>query len=325
MSEDRKADHIEIALTEGHIEQSNFGLNYEPLLSAFPEKEVVGTTFLGKYFAAPIWISSMTGGTKMARLINQNLARACQEFGIGMGLGSCRSILESNQRLSDFDIRSLMPDRALWANLGIAQVEQLILKNETEKIENLLDKLKCDGLIIHINPIQEWLQPEGDALVKSPLWTLEKLCTNKTYSLIVKEVGQGMGPRSLKALCELPLAAIELASFGGTNFADIELKRSTSSNNSLVNAGHSALEMISWLNELAEGGQILPEVIISGGIKNPLQAHALRSKLSTNSVVGLGATVLKHATGEYSQLRNFLNGFIADYSFVQSYFGSVDQ
>ena len=107
---------------------------YEPLLSAHPsETNPVG--FLGKKLRAPIWVSSMTGGTELARKINTNLARACREFGMGMGLGSCRSLLDRDEYLGDFNVRELIGDELpFYANLGIAQVEQLIKGGATEKV-----------------------------------------------------------------------------------------------------------------------------------------------------------------------------------------------
>ena len=107
-----------------------------------------------------MWVSSMTGGTAWAKTINHNLARACKDFGMGMGLGSCRSLLHSNDTFSDFNVRPFIgEDLPLYANLGIAQVEELLERGQLRKVKELVDKLEADGLIIHINPLQEWLQP----------------------------------------------------------------------------------------------------------------------------------------------------------------------
>jgi isopentenyl-diphosphate Delta-isomerase len=109
-----------------------------------------------------MWVSSMTGGTKMAHTINHNLARACKEFRIGMGLGSCRKLLDDDTYFEDFNLRPIMgDDLPLFANLGIAQVEILLAENKLDQIKRLVEKLQADGLIIHINPLQEWMQPEG--------------------------------------------------------------------------------------------------------------------------------------------------------------------
>lgn len=145
-----------------------------------------------------------------------------------------------------------MGNQPLFANIGIAQVEELIALNKTNLIHEMVKTVEADGLIIHINPLQEWFQPEGDRFKVSPLNTLQRFLENCSYKVIVKEVGQGMGPRSLKALLELPIAAIELAAFGGTNFTLLEKMRGEEdlSREGFINVGHSAKEMVNILNAL---------------------------------------------------------------------------
>ncbi|MEO6759570.1 MAG: isopentenyl-diphosphate delta-isomerase, partial [Saprospiraceae bacterium] len=133
----RKQDHIELAFQS---QVAAAGLDghfyYEPLLSAHPQSpELRPLSFLGKNLRCPLWVSSMTGGTALARIINTNLARACQEFGMGMGLGSCRQLLYSDEALPDFDVRDVLgPELPLFANLGVAQIEQLFEREETDRI-----------------------------------------------------------------------------------------------------------------------------------------------------------------------------------------------
>ena len=204
-SDQRKLDHISLAFqSQTPADKIDHRFNYEPMMSGHPSNQkILETTFLGKKLAAPIWVSSMTGGTAKASIINKNLGKAVGEYGLGMGLGSCRSLLYSDEYLSDFDIRHLVGNQPLYANLGIAQVEELVNNNKTELIISLIDKLKADGLIIHVNPLQEWLQPEGDRYYDSPIETIERLCNKVDLSIIVKEVGQGFGPKSLNALLKL--------------------------------------------------------------------------------------------------------------------------
>lgn len=196
---ERKKDHIELAFKSRIAAE---GLDprfyYEPLLAPHPTSgSLPPVSFLGKTLRLPIWVSSMTGGTAMARIINHNLAKACGAFGMGMGLGSCRQLLYSDEYLPDFDVRDLMGSEVpLFANLGVAQIEQLMENQELERIPILLKKLRADGLIIHVNPLQEALQPEGDVFRLSPLEVIKTVLNTFDALIIVKEVGQGMGPES---------------------------------------------------------------------------------------------------------------------------------
>ena len=311
---DRKKDHIELAF-RSQVEKALLDerFYYEPLLSSHPNNEDSTFSFLGKELRTPIWVSSMTGGTQLAGKINRNLARACAEFGMGMGLGSCRSLLASDDHFSDFNVRSIIgDDLPLYANLGICQLEELISNQEVDKITHLIDRLKADGLIIHINPMQEWLQPEGDRIHTSPLESIETFLEMVNFPIIVKEVGQGMGPESLQALLRMPLQAIEFAAFGGTNFAKIEMMRNPDLKvqlfDPLTRIGHSANQMVEWLNEIAERDDQIKcsEIIISGGIQNFLDGYYLMEKCKFKSVYGQASTLLKHAKESYEDLQAYL-------------------
>lgn len=315
-AEDRKRDHIELAF-QSQVEAQGLDnrFYYEPLLSGHPQDgSWPSVSFLGKKLRAPIWVSSMTGGTELANTINHNLARACKDFGIGMGLGSCRSLLYDDTFLKDFDVRSeIGDDLPLFANLGVAQVETLIQKRQLDKINTLVNKLRADGLIIHVNPLQEWLQPEGDRFAASPLATIEQVLNKLDVPIIVKEVGQGMGKASLKALLQLPLAAIDFAANGGTNFAKLELLRSTPQKQHIYSAlafvGHSAEEMTMMVNELVkELGDELAcrQIIISGGVRSFLDGYYLINKSTLPAIYGQASGFLKHARGSYEALAEYV-------------------
>lgn len=289
---------------------------YEPLLSAHPEKNSwPAFRFLHKTMKVPLWVSSMTGGTALANTINHNLARACGEFGMGMGLGSCRSLLFSDENLPDFAVRKWIgDDYPLYANLGIAQLEQLLDNNELYRLSGLIDKLEADGLIVHVNPFQEWLQPEGDRFKYPPIETIRRLLDQlPDLSVIVKEVGQGMGLESLKQLLQLPLSAIDFAANGGTNFSKLELLRSDARRKEtyapLALVGHSAEDMVGLTNELLTdlGSKCQTrEVIISGGIKTFLDGYYLINKIKLNAVYGQASGFLRHARGDYESLRSYV-------------------
>lgn len=325
----RKTDHIELAFKSrveaGELDARFF---YEPLLAAHPLPGFLPPfSFLGKTLRVPIWVSSMTGGTALANVINHNLARACAEFGMGMGLGSCRQLLTSDERLADFDVRDTIgPDLPLYANLGVAQIEQLFEKKETGRISDLLQKLRADGLIVHVNPLQEAMQPEGDFFKRPPLETIQTLLQTFDLKIIVKEVGQGFGPESLRALLQLPLEAIEFAAAGGTNFAKLELLRSDAVKQlifeKIAALGHSAAEMLGFVNalktELRDRCQVR-HLIISGGVQDFLDGYFFIKKSALPAVYGQASSFLKHARGEYAELRTFVEAQVRGLELAQAF------
>ncbi len=292
----RKEAHIDLAArAQTGVSDVDGRFNYEPLFFTHPDPETTWPVkFLGHNLEAPIWISSMTGGTEFAKKINHNLAWLCGKYKLGMGLGSCRSLLHSDDTLDDFNVRSSLGDQPFFANLGMAQVEELVVQNKIDTIHEVVRKLEATGLIIHLNPLQEWFQPEGDRYTISPLETLKRFLDHCSYPVIVKEVGQGLGPRSLKALLELPLKGIEFGAFGGTNFSLLENMRSQKNliKEPFIQVGHTAHEMVSFLNALPVHGQ---EFIISGGIKNVLDGFELKSTLKAPCVIGMAAAFLTPA------------------------------
>lgn len=331
----RKEDHIELAFrsqVDGMALDGRF--DYEPMLAAHPAPgSLPEVCFGGKKMSAPLWVSSMTGGTEKALIINQNLARACNEFGLGMGLGSCRPLLQDHDRLKDFDIRPLTgPEVPLYANLGVAQMETLLERGRSGEIQQMVDTLRVDGLIVHVNPLQEAMQPEGDIFRASPLEivraTLEAL---PDLPIIVKEVGQGMGPRSLKALLRLPLLAIDTAAGGGTNFSKLELYRSDELRRAayepLVKVGHSAAEMVDMINGLvkkeasprAEGKILTRHLIVSGGVRTFLDGHYLVERSELPAVYGQASAFLKFAREDYATLQRYVATQIRGLELARAY------
>jgi len=323
----RKQDHIDLAFKADMANQGpDSRFNYEPLLSGHPKDVLSPISFLGKTLKAPLWVSSMTGGTEKAHMINTRLATACAKFGLGMGLGSCRPLLTSHDRLKDFDIRNLLGlDLPFYANLGIAQVEELISNKQTDRIIQLVELLKADGLIIHVNPMQEWLQPEGDRIQQPPINTIQQLLTHVSFPVIVKEVGQGMGPESIMAVLQLPIAAFEFAAHGGTNFSKLELLRSDPNVRDTYDAiskiGHTAKEMVDWINMLSADNASIQcrQFIISGGIKDFLDGYYLMQKLKWPSIYGMASQFLKYATESQEALDEFIKRQISGLQLAHAY------
>jgi isopentenyl-diphosphate delta-isomerase len=312
--EDRKKDHIDLAFqARTDLDQLDRRFYYEPMLSGHPDDLELGKVFLGKHMKVPVWVSSMTGGTAMAGHINRNLAMVCNEFGMGMGLGSCRTLLESDDHFGDFDLRGIIGDEnPFYANLGIAQVEEMVGEGKTDEILELVHRLRADGLIVHVNPLQEWLQPEGSRFHRPPSETVQSLLETSGLRIIVKEVGQGMGYESLKSLLAMPLEAIEFAAFGGTNFARVELLRSGEARQQylgpLSRLGHDATEMTILVNRiLSEEKQVeCRQLIISGGVRSFLDGYYLIGLSILPAIYGQASEFLKHARGPYEELKNYV-------------------
>ena len=301
----RKKDHIELTQkSKTSTDTVDTRFDYEPLFFTHPEPhEMWPSTFLGFDLNYPIWVSSMTGGIERSQIINENLAKLCGEFKLGMGLGSCRQLLSSSERLNDFKVRKFLGEQPLFANIGYAQLEELSLSNKFILLDELVKTLEATGLIIHLNPLQEWFQPNGDKFTINPLNTLKHFLEQTTYPVLIKEVGQGMGPKSLKALLDLPLAGIEFGAYGGTNFSLLESLRSSEENEfkkPFIHVGHTALEMVRILNALPDKGKAF---IISGGMKTVLDGYELKTKLKAPSVIGMASTLLGSAQGNYENLR----------------------
>ncbi|MBX2932386.1 MAG: hypothetical protein KF781_10630 [Chitinophagaceae bacterium] len=312
-TERRKDSHIALALlSQNNIVDNRF--YYEPMIAAHPNKKEEWNIQLGnKMLKYPIWISSMTGGTAKTNEINKRLAKAAAKFGLGMGVGSARIALENASKVKDFNLRPILGNNIpFYLNFGIAQIEKMIEAKSLTSINKLVDTLKADGVIIHVNPLQEWMQPEGDFIQQAPIKTIEQFLKATKLPLIVKEVGQGFGYQSMKKLLQLPLTAIEFAANGGTNFSKLELLRNKTKGKYLMpfeQVGQTAEEMVHLNNLLIkELGKKLTcsTVIISGGIKNFLDGYYLIQKSTTNAMYGMASEFLKYAKESQTALDEFI-------------------
>lgn len=328
MTDDRKKAHIELALrSHAGFSTPDARFNYEPLLSPHPDGfSSLVTPFMGRSLGLPLWVSSMTGGTPLAGEINRTLATVCREFGMGMGLGSCRPLLADDTWLEHFALREVIgPDLPLYANLGINQVETVARSGDWHLLTSLVNKLEADGLIVHINPMQEFFQPEGDRLRSSPVETIKRLLEAlPDMKLIVKEVGQGMGPESLRQLLALPLEAVEFGAYGGTNFSKLEsLRHSDNRVESLLplaTVGHDSLDMVQNINSICSETRVATRhLIISGGVRDFLDGFYLVSKSRLPAVYGQASAMLIHAREGVESLRSFVSTQAEGLAMARSY------
>ena len=187
----RKADHIRINLDEDVRSGLTTGLeHFQFTHQALPELNLqdidLNSVVFNCQLNAPILISSMTGGTDQAGRINRRLAEAAQETGIALGLGSQRAAIENPDLQSTFQVRQFAPDVLLFANLGAVQLNYGYSYKECQAAVDMID---ADALILHLNPLQEAVQPEGDGNFAGLLRKIEAVCENLTVPIIVKEVG----------------------------------------------------------------------------------------------------------------------------------------
>ncbi len=224
----RKADHIKINLEKDVRSSLTTGLeNYHFIHEALPELDLhrvdPSLSLFDKQLAAPILISSMTGGTEEAGEINQRLAEVAQEVRVAMGVGSQRAALEHPEQTSTFSItRKVAPDILLFANLGAVQLNYSYGIDEGRKA---VDMIEADALILHLNPLQEAVQDAGDTNFAGLARKIEEVCKTIEVPVIAKEVGWGISERSAKLLAECGVSAIDVAGAGGTSWSQVEMHR----------------------------------------------------------------------------------------------------
>jgi isopentenyl-diphosphate Delta-isomerase len=223
----RKADHIRICLEEDVQFRASNGLEkYRFTHRCLPEIDYadldIKTTFLGKSLGAPLLISSMTGGTAQAQQINQRLASVAQTYGLAMGVGSQRVAIEQAHTAPTFQVRSIAPDILLFANLGAVQLNY---GYGAEQCQKAVDLLQADALILHINPLQECIQPQGDLNFSGLLAKIAVVCEKLTVPVIAKEVGNGISAAMARQLINAGVQAIDVAGAGGTSWSLVESQR----------------------------------------------------------------------------------------------------
>lgn len=224
----RKADHIKINLEKDVRSALTTGLeNYHFVHEALPELDLeridTSLSLFGKRLAAPILISSMTGGTEEAGEINQRLAEAAQEIGVAMGVGSQRAALENPKETPTFSIaRKAAPDILLFANLGAVQLNY---GYGIDQCRQAVDMIQADALILHLNPLQEAVQDAGDTNFADLSKKIEEICKKMEVPVIAKEVGWGISERTAKLLADCGVSAIDVAGAGGTSWSQVEMYR----------------------------------------------------------------------------------------------------
>jgi len=224
----RKADHIRVNLEEDVRSAVTSGLeDYRFVHQALPELDLdqidTRSELFGKQIAAPVLISSMTGGTQQAAIINERLAAAAQSLGVAMGVGSQRAAIEHPDQRSSFAVsRKVAPDILLFANIGAIQLNYGFGVDECRRA---VEMIEADALVVHLNPLQEAVQEGGDTNWAGLEKKLAQLCKAIGVPVVAKEVGWGISEKAARTLDECGVAAIDVAGAGGTSWSQVEMHR----------------------------------------------------------------------------------------------------
>ncbi|HSJ85787.1 MAG TPA: type 2 isopentenyl-diphosphate Delta-isomerase [Anaerolineales bacterium] len=281
----RKADHIKINLEKDVRSSLTTGLeNYQFVHEALPELDLTrvdpSLSLFGKRLAAPILISSMTGGTDDAETINLRLAEAAQEMNIAMGVGSQRTAIENPEQARTFQVRRVAPHILLFANIGAVQLNYGYGIDQCRKA---VDMIGADAVILHLNPLQEAVQDAGDTNFAGLAKKMEEICKRMEVPVIAKEVGWGISERTARLLADCGVSAIDVAGAGGTSWSQVEMHRAPDEFTRQL-----AATFVGWGIPTAESilnvRKVAPEITIfaSGGLKDGLDIA---------KCVALGATL----------------------------------
>lgn len=292
LARDRKAEHIRLALDQRMQLGANFFDDYHFEHEALPELDLasidLGTEFVGRRLAAPLLISSMTGGTAAAGLINRNLAAGAERTRIAFGVGSQRKALEDPAKADTFQVRELAPSVPLLANLGAVQLNYGLGLRECRQA---VDMIGADALILHLNPLQEAIQPEGQCNFAGLLPKIGAVVRELPVPVIVKEIGCGISAATARAVADQGVRIVDTAGVGGTSWARIEADRAGDLDLGEIFAAWGIPTPLSIQQVASVGGLT---VIASGGVRNGLdvaKALALGADL-----VGMAFPFLQAAT-----------------------------
>lgn len=283
--ENRKADHIRINLDEDVRSSLTNGLErYRFAHRALPELNLDEVSLkihlFGRTLHAPLLISSMTGGTPAAELLNRHLAEAAQAARIAIGVGSQRAALEQPDLTLSFQVRHYAPDALVFANLGAVQLNY---RYGVDECRRAVEMIEADALILHLNALQEAVQPEGDTNFFGLAEKIEAVCRKISVPVIAKEVGWGFSDSDIHLLKDSGVSAIDVAGAGGTSWSQVEMYRAQTDSQRRL-----AAAFIDWGIPTAEAinnvRRVAPDLLIiaSGG---------LRTGIDIAKCIALGASL----------------------------------
>ena len=292
----RKRDHLQICLDEDVRSGITTGLaRYRLVHQALPDMALddvdTRTHFLGHRLSAPLLISAMTGGTELAHQVNRRLATAAQELGLAMGLGSQRAGIHDPHLMETYQVRDCAPDILLLANLGAVQLNY---GYGVEECLRAVEAVRADALVLHLNPLQEALQPEGDTDFCGLVERIARVCQDLPCPVVVKEVGSGISKSVAETLRNAGVAALDVGGAGGTSWSEVERHRGQTLADAQVAEAFSDWG-IPTAESLIQVRRSCPElpVIASGGITDGVEA-AICLALGAD-LVGMAHALLRSA------------------------------
>lgn len=274
---DRKIEHL-LLCVEKNVEAHKTPLGFRA--SGFDDVDLVhnclpeinkkslnlDVEFLGKKLRAPILIASMTGGHPDTKAVNATLAGAAEELGIGIGVGSQRAAIEDSSLEDSFRIvRDKAPNAFIYGNVGAAQLNEFGI----EGLKRAVEMIGADAMAIHLNFLQEAIQPEGNIDATGCLTAIKKICKELSVPVIVKETGAGIAYSQAVAICEAGAAAIDVGGLGGTSWAGVETYRAQKRGDLL--SEHLGKQFWNWgiptVASIVESSISVP-VIATGGVQS---------------------------------------------------------
>lgn len=316
----RKAEHLELAIDPGA--QSALGAGWDEVELAhasLPEIDLgdveLGVELLGHQLGAPLVIAGMTGGHPQAARLNGLLGAAAQRHGLAVGVGSQRAALvDSSLDYTYAAVRRAAPDAMVIANIGAAQLipQPPVAAVEIAEVQRLIEMVRADALAVHLNFLEEAIQPEGDRRARGCAEAIARLCDILAVPVIAKETGGGMSAETAEQLRELGVAALDVGGAGGTNFAALEQMR----------AGRQGATQAVGLGDtfakwgvptpaaiVAAGGAGLP-VIATGGLRTGLDAA--KALALGSEVVGVARPLLAAAIAGEEPLDRWIDQFLLE-------------
>lgn len=324
---DRKADHIRICMNERVAPGYCYWDDIRFVHNALPEIDYddidMSCTLFGRKLNAPIMVTAITGGFSGAKKINSNIAEACAELGLGMGIGSERAgvsgvAAESYSVVKEFDVPLMI------GNIGAVQlIPQKSGKMFTdEMIDEAVELIDADVLAIHLNPLQEAVQPEGDMNFDGCYEAIRNIA--RRAPVMVKETGAGISKQVADRLKGIGVQGLDISGMGGTSFSAVEFYRALAEEDKIRSSiGDTFFDWgIPAPVSLAQCKDCGLPLIASGGILDGIHVAASISMGAT--AAGVANVILKEASESADAVKEKLTIIMEELKTAMLLTGSKD-